>query len=73
MGGSWGFAGFSRIRGTGGGSSTLDGGGPTAGLAAGLEAAGGPTGFFTGTSFLGGMMSGGQRTVCRRGHPSLFK
>ena len=73
MGGSWVFTGFSTITGTSAGSSILDGGGPTAGLAAGLGAAGGPTGFFTGTSFLGGMMSGGQRTACRWGHPSLFK
>lgn len=43
-----------------------------AGLGAGLGAAG-AAGFFTGTSFLGGMMSDSQRTVCRWRHPSLFK
>lgn len=65
---------FSGPEGTAAACSALDlaGGAPAAGLVAVLER-GGPAGFFTGTSFLGGMMSGGQRTVCRWGHPSLFK
>lgn len=75
MGGSWVFSGAGGTAGgtAGAGSAlVLAGGGPAAGLAAGLEIEG-PAGFFIGTSFLGGMMSGRQRTVCRWGHPSLFK
>lgn len=66
MGGSWVFPGVGRTAGTGAGTGSalvLAGGAPAAGLAAGLGIEG-PAGFFTGTSFLGGMMSGGQRTVC---------